>query len=80
MTAQVARAAFAQGALAIGSGMGWAPFFADEDFAGRFAAPGRPGWSPGRLALVPVLQFAEDLSDRQAARGRIEGKIPAGAD
>jgi hypothetical protein len=28
---------------------------------------GRPGWSPGRLALVTVLQMAEDLTDRQAA-------------
>jgi Transposase domain (DUF772)/Transposase DDE domain len=28
---------------------------------------GRPGWSPGRLALVTVLQMAENLTDRQAA-------------
>jgi hypothetical protein len=27
---------------------------------------GRPGWSPGRLALITVLQMAENLTDRQA--------------
>jgi transposase len=41
--------------------------FADEQFASAFGAEGRPGWSPGRLALVTVLQRAENLTDRQAA-------------
>lgn len=41
--------------------------FADAAFAGAFGTRGRPGWSPGRLALVSVLQLAEDLTDRQAA-------------
>jgi hypothetical protein len=51
--------------------------FADEQFAVLSAARGRPAWSPARLALVSVLQFAEGLSDRQAAdavRGRIDWK------
>ena len=39
----------------------------DEDFAAAFGARGRPGWSPSRLALVTVLQRAENLTDRQAA-------------
>ena len=43
--------------------------YADEQFAAAFGVRGRPGWSPGRLMLVTVLQFAEHLTDRQAARG-----------
>jgi transposase len=39
----------------------------DEAFAGAFGIRGRPGWSPSRLALVTVLQRAENLTDRQAA-------------
>ncbi len=41
----------------------------------------RPGWSPGQLALISVLQFAENLTDRQAAdavRGRIDWKYCLG--
>jgi transposase len=44
---------------------------------------GQPTESPGRLALVAVLQFAENLSDRQAAdavRGRIDWKYLLGLD
>jgi len=39
----------------------------DEDFAAAFGVRGKPGWSPSRLALVTVLQRAEDLTGRQAA-------------
>jgi transposase len=39
----------------------------DEAFAAAFGNRGRPGWSPSRLALVTVLQRAENLPDRQAA-------------
>lgn len=41
--------------------------FADAQFAAGFGRRGKPGWSPGRLALVTVLQKAENLTDRQAA-------------
>jgi len=41
--------------------------FPDEGFASAFGVRGRPGYSPGRLALVSVLQMAEKLTDRQAA-------------
>src|SRR6266511_4247863 len=40
-------------------------------------------WSPGRLMLVTVLQYAEHLTDRQAAeavRTRIDWKIGLGLD
>lgn len=52
--------------------------YEDEMFAPLFASPrGRPAESPGRLALVTALEFAENLSDRQTAdavRGRIDWK------
>jgi len=57
--------------------------FADEAFAAAFGVRGRPGWSPGRLVLVTVLQFAENLTDRQAAeavRVRIDWKYCLGLD
>ncbi|WP_157383376.1 IS1182 family transposase [Nonomuraea coxensis] len=41
--------------------------FADAEFAAAFAVEGKPGWSPGRLALITVLQRVENLTDRQAA-------------
>jgi transposase len=41
--------------------------FGDAEFVSAFGAEGRPGWSPGRLALITVLQRVENLTDRQAA-------------
>ncbi len=41
--------------------------FPDDQFLDLFGARGRPGFSPGRLMLVSVLQAVEKLSDRQAA-------------
>jgi transposase len=55
--------------------------FTDEAFGAGFAARGKPGWSPGRLALVTVLQRAENLTDRQAAeavREKISWKYALG--
>lgn len=57
--------------------------FADEDFTHLYPSDGRPGFSPGQLALVSVLQFAENLSDRAAAdavRTRIDWKYGLGLD
>jgi transposase len=51
--------------------------FEDEDFAHLFPSRGRPAMAPWRLALVTIMQFAEGLSDRQAAdavRARIDCK------
>lgn len=41
--------------------------FPDERFLDLFGVRGKPGLSPGLLALVSVLQAAERLTDRQAA-------------
>jgi transposase len=55
--------------------------FEDGQFADLFAARGRPAESPGRLAVISVLQFAEGLTDRQAAdavRLRVDWKYLLG--
>ncbi|MFJ1936741.1 IS1182 family transposase [Kitasatospora sp. NPDC088160] len=55
--------------------------FDDEVFRSTFGVRGRPGVSPGQLALVSVLQFTENLTDRQAAhavRARIDWKYLLG--
>lgn len=69
LTAQVARAVAARGPypLAMRARDELGELFADAEFAEAFEARGRPGWSPGQLALVTVLQFAENLTDRAAA-------------
>jgi transposase len=41
--------------------------FPDAEFESGFGQRGAPGWSPGRLALITVLQMAENLTDRGAA-------------
>jgi hypothetical protein len=59
-------------------GGGW---LKDEDFAPAFGARGRPGYSPLVLALVTVLQYAEDLTDRQTvlqAKSRVDWKYLLG--
>jgi transposase len=80
-TARVARAAFAKGNpyLSLRDELG--VFFADAQFADLFPTRGQPAEAPWRLALVVVLQFAENLTDRQAAeavRSRIDWKYLLG--
>ncbi|MCX4821884.1 IS1182 family transposase [Streptomyces sp. NBC_01142] len=76
-TARVARAVFPKGCLAMRMRDVLGPVFADAQFEGLFPVRGRPAVSPARLALVSVLQFAEGLTDRQAAhavRSRLDWK------
>jgi len=58
--------------------------YEDSAFASLFTSTrGRPAESPGCLALATALQFAENLSDRQAAdavRSRIDWKYLLGLD
>ncbi|MGH4009451.1 MAG: transposase [Pseudonocardiaceae bacterium] len=82
-TAAVARAAFPKRTLAMRIRDELPGLFADEQFASAFGVRGKPGISPGQLALVTVLQFAENLTDRQTAdavRGRIDWKYALGLD
>ncbi|WP_456340791.1 IS1182 family transposase, partial [Streptomyces mirabilis] len=81
LTARVVRASFPKGTLAIRIREVLGPLFTDEDFAGAFPDRGRPAISPGALAMVSVLQYAEGLSDRQAAdqvRARMDWKFLLG--
>jgi transposase len=53
----------------------------DRDFAGLFPDCGQPALAPWRLAMVTLMQFLEDHSDRQAAdavRARIDWKYALG--
>ncbi len=55
--------------------------FTDDDFADWYPVDGRRGLSPAQLALVSVLQYAENLTDRQAAdavRCRLDWKYCLG--
>jgi transposase len=80
-TATVARAAFPRGNpyLLLRDRLG--TIFTDAQFAPLFAHRGQPAECPWRLALVTLLQFAENLSDRRAAdtvRSRIDWKYLLG--
>lgn len=82
-TVRVARAAFPKGSLAIRVRDELGALFHDEEFVDLFPSRGKPAWSPGRLALVLVLQFVEGLTDRQAAeavRARIDFTYALGLD
>jgi transposase len=76
-TARVARAAFPKGHPFLRMRDEFGAIDEDAAFAHLFPARGQPAAAPWRLALVTIFQFAEDLSDRQAAdavRGRIDWK------
>src|SRR5437773_9622256 len=80
-TAAVAKAAFRKGTLAMRVRDELGEVFADGAFIDAFGIRGRPGISPRQLAMVTVLQFAENLTDRQAAdavRGRVDWKYCLG--
>ncbi len=79
-TARVAHAAFRKGHpyLRLADTLG--DLFTDEAFASLFPPQGQPALAPWRLALITILQFAEGLSDRQAAHAlhsRIDWKYVA---
>jgi transposase len=76
-TARVVRAVFADGHPYLGLADECGDLFNDDLFAPLFPTHGQPALAPWRLALVTVLQFAEGLSDLQAAhalRTRIDWK------
>jgi transposase len=76
-TAEVARAAFPKGNVYLQMRDEFGSIYTDDEFADLYPKDGQPAVRPWRLALVTVMQFAENLSDRQAAeavRDRIAWK------
>ena len=66
-TARVARASLPKGHTWIHMRDEFGTFFRDEHFLDVFSEKGQPAESGWRLALVMVMQYAEGLTDRQAA-------------
>src|SRR5215212_8180574 len=76
-TAQIAQAAFPKGNLYLRMRDALGPIYSNPDFTHLFPKEGQPAEAPAQLALVTIMQFAEGLSDPQAAdavRGRIDWK------
>lgn len=76
-TVEIAQAAFPKGTVFMQMRDHLGTFYRDEDFKALFPRRGQPAMSPWRLALITIMQFAENLTDRQAAdavRGRIDWK------
>jgi transposase len=76
-TEAVARAAFPKGNIYVLLRNNLGSIYSDVAFTGLFSKRGQPAESPWRLALISVMQFVENLSDRQAAeavRSRIDWK------
>src|SRR5215218_5860795 len=76
-TRRVAQAAFPHGNVYMRMRDELGTIDDDQLFAPLFPTRGQPAAAPWRLALTTVMQFAEGLSDRQAAdavRRRIDWK------
>src|SRR5215207_2678914 len=76
-TARVVRAAFPKGNLYLSMRDKLGVLFEDVDFTELYPRRGQPAFAPWRLALITVMQFLENLSDRQASeavRSRIDWK------
>lgn len=80
-TVRIAHAAFPKGTLCMRLRDTLGTIYTDDVFVDLFSSTGRPAEAPWRLALVSILQYIEDLSDRQAAdavRARIDWKYLLG--
>ncbi|GAC1650193.1 MAG: hypothetical protein NVS4B12_19810 [Ktedonobacteraceae bacterium] len=74
-TARIARAAYPKGNIYLQLRDTLGTIYQDQSFAQLFPHNGRPVEAPWRLALITIIQFMEELPDRQAAdavRGRID--------
>jgi transposase len=80
-TARIAGAANPKGTLAMWLRDELGAIYTDEEFADVYPGRGQPALSPWRLAVMTLLQYVEDLTDRQAAeavRERIDWKYLLG--
>ena len=82
-TIRIARAAYPHGNTLMKIRDALGTIYQDQAFTELFPHNGRAVEAPWRLALITVLQFMEELPDRQAAdavRGRIDWKYLLGLD
>jgi transposase len=80
-TAAVAQAAFPKGNRYMKMRDELGSIYRDEQFSDLYPKVGQPATSPWRLALVTLVQFAEKMTDREAAdavRSRIDLKYMLG--
>jgi transposase len=80
-TARVAKACFPKGNRYIRLRDALGTIFDDNEFADLFPRRGQPAEAPWRLALVCLVQYMEELTDRQAAdavRSRMDIKYLLG--
>jgi len=81
LTVEIARAAFPNGNIYMRLRDEMGMLFKDEQFEQLYSQCGQPAEAPWRLSLITLMQFMEDLTDRQAAdavRGRIDWKYALG--
>src|SRR5258708_39514425 len=74
-TARVARAACPKGTLAMRLRDALGELYQDEQFEGLYPVEGQPAYAPWRLAVVTVLQYAENLTARPAANAVRECRV-----
>ena len=80
---QVARAAFPKGNPYTRMRDAFGPIYTNATLAALFSHTGWPAEAPAQLALITIMQFAEGLSDAQAAdavRARIDWKYALALD
>lgn len=80
-TTEVAKSAFPKGNVYMKLRDEIGVLFADQQFEALYSQRGQPAETPWRLALVTLMQFMENLTDREAAdavRGRIDWKYLLG--
>jgi transposase len=80
-TARVAKQVFPRGNVYMQLRDHFGMLYQNHQFAHLFASEGQPALAPARLALVTVMQYMENLGDRQtaeAARDRISWKYALG--
>ena len=70
-TKRVAKAAFPKGNVNIRLRDEFGVLFEDKDFSDLYPTIGQPAIAPWQLALVTLMQYLENLTDRQAANAVI---------
>ncbi len=81
LTQEIAQKAFPEGNVYITLRDKLGIFYDDEDFAELYSDEGQPALSPGNLALICVMQYMANLSDRgtvEAVAARIDWKYALG--